>query len=293
MNKKKLIIVCLAVALILIAAIAIASTHDKAPAVGDAVTETVEGTNSVTSSDMTITELEVQSSEVVTEEPDEDIASSDADVTELPEDEVGETTADSVSDSDNDDPDKPLVIGSGINLMKLSTVDGEFVEDGSDDAVKGVMAATFKNVLDKTLQYAKLQIKIGEEVYNFEISTIPAGESVIAFETSRKSAPSGILGDVTMTAVHIVYFEIEQPLMEDTLEITVENGIIKIENISNESITRDFSVFYKNKNEETFIGGITYRVRIVDTLEPGKTLTGYASHAVPDESIIMFVQYDS
>ena len=305
MNKKKLTIIIAAVALVLVAVLTIlifrnvtsgsgnesSAVSESAPLVsGPDMTDTaVGGTPAVTdpgSSEETDVPADETTSDSATDEP------ADETTGEVPDTDVV-TDNTSASDTDGGKEDEPLAVMNGLHLMKLSAADGKFPEDGSNADVKGVMAATFKNVAGSTLQYAKINITVGGEVYTFQITTIPSGESVIAFETSRKSAPTKISDDLTLTPVYTVFFENEPTKMEGDLKITVDDGVIRVENITGEPISRDFSVFYKNKHGDTYMGGITYRVRFTDTLEPGKTLTGYASHAVPDESIIMFVQYDS
>lgn len=53
----------------------------------------------------------------------------------------------------DDAPALSVDLGDGIVLTGITSVDGAFVEDGSDDKLEGVLAVTVKNTAERTLQY--------------------------------------------------------------------------------------------------------------------------------------------
>ena len=63
-----------------------------------------------------------------------------------------------------------------------------------------------------------------------------------------------------------------------------------MKNVSEKAITKEVSIYYKNKLNENYFGGITYRVRI-DGLEPGEEISGFSSHAQKNSSEVMFITY--
>lgn len=182
-----------------------------------------------------------------------------------------------------------VVLEEGLELSNVSAASGAYPEDGSGAAVEKVVCATFKNTKNVTLQYAKLKVSIGDRTFDFEFSTIPAGESVLVFEKNKATADK-LSGDVAVSPEYIVFFNEEPTLLENDIEITVENGEIKVKNISGVDIDREISVFFKNKMEDKYLGGITYRVRI-PAVKAGETVGTYSSHASKDATEIMFCQY--
>lgn len=179
---------------------------------------------------------------------------------------------------------------SGITVTSVDTILGMFVEDGTDEVLDDIFTVTFKNTSDRALQYAKLILTVGEEDYVFEISTIPAGASVRAMEMNRKAlVPSK--GDVTLTQENIVWFDEEPSMCENLLEITPTNNGIVVKNISGVTISAPLYVYYKNYEDEMYVGGITYRAGTQEDLAPGQTVVLSAKHFELDASRLMFVTY--
>lgn len=183
-------------------------------------------------------------------------------------------------------------IGSGIQLTGLSVVSVDFPEDGSGKHLDSVLSATFVNHGEKTLQYAKVNVAIDGKTYTFDISTLPVGKTVRAFDLNKQSVPEQIedINSIAATAQHLAFFAEEPTVHSDKFQITANDSYITVKNISGEDITGEISVFFKNKSGNAYFGGITYRVR-VSGLKAGEELSGYSSHASQNNSEIMFVQY--
>lgn len=181
------------------------------------------------------------------------------------------------------------LITENLVLTSLTKSTGNFPEDGSDEFLENMLCATFENKAEETLQYAKINVTIDEQVYTFEISTIPPGEMVHAYEMNKSSAPE-TMNEVKAEAEYVVYFQEEPSLSKKKLEITVTDGTVTVKNISEKDIDKEISIFYKNVTGETYMGGITYRLRI-DGLKAGEEKSGYASHASESGTRIMFVTY--
>lgn len=179
---------------------------------------------------------------------------------------------------------------SGLAVESIDIIAGMYVEDGTNEVLNDILTVTFRNDADKSLQYAKLILTVGEEDYVFEISTVPAGASVRAMEMNRKLlVPSK--GDVTLTQENIVWFTEEPSMYENALKITpTPNGIV-VENISGETLGAPIYVYYKNYDDGVYVGGITYRAGTQNNLAPGETAVFSAQHFDPDTSRLMFVTY--
>lgn len=184
----------------------------------------------------------------------------------------------------------PIDLGFGLKLTALSEVTGNFPEDGSDEFVESMLSATFQNEGDQTIQYASVQVIIGEEEFAFEFTTLPAGESVRVFEADRKEL-AGSPNAVSAEIESIAYFQEEPSIYENELEITVADGLICVKNISGKDIDKEISVFYKTASDDMYIGGITYRLRIPAGLPAGEEFLGNAIHASETMSKVMFVTY--
>lgn len=179
---------------------------------------------------------------------------------------------------------------SGISVVSVDTIFGMYVEDGSDEVMDDILTVTFRNEAEVALQYAKLILSIGDEDYTFEISTVPAGESVRAMEMNRKLLVSG-KGDISLNQENIAWFNEELSLHDDIISITQKDSALILENISSEIISAPIYVMYKTDVDDVYIGGITYRTGTQENLEPGQSVALSAAHFDPETSKILLVTY--
>ena len=183
----------------------------------------------------------------------------------------------------------PIDLGEGLILTGLSGATGNFPEDGSGDFVVDMLSATFRNDGTKTLQYAKIYVTVDGTVYTFEITTLPVGKTLRAFDMNKTAAPKTVK-TVSAEAEHLAFFSEEPTLDADRLAITVKNGAVTVKNISNEDINTEISIYFKAVSGSTYMGGITYRVRI-GALKAGAEVSGYSSHASAKGTEVLFVTY--
>ena len=183
---------------------------------------------------------------------------------------------------------EPIDLGKGLTLTGLSAASGTFPEDGSDTPTDNMLCAVFTNSGTSTLQYAKVGVILNGVPYSFELTTIPPGKSVYAFDMDMQPAPESI-SSVSAAAEYLVPFQEEPTLDPQRLRITVADGSIAVKNISGEKIDKDVFVYYKRVVDGTYLGGITYRARI-GTLDIGQETVGFSSHAGKDAEM-MFVTY--
>ena len=74
----------------------------------------------------------------------------------------------------------------GIEIRTLAAgYDGAFLEDGTDDEVKNVLALLFKNTSDKDIQYAEYAFAVDGKPISFKVSDLPAGQQCVVLEASR------------------------------------------------------------------------------------------------------------
>lgn len=76
-------------------------------------------------------------------------------------------------------------IGDDLQLVSTGRYAGMFVEDGSDKTVSDVFCIRVKNTGSSDVQYAHITLARGDERYEFDISTLPAGQTLAGARAQR------------------------------------------------------------------------------------------------------------
>lgn len=181
----------------------------------------------------------------------------------------------------------PIHLGASVYLTEILSVSGHYPENGKDEQTENVLAIRVRNDADRTIEYLTVGLDCGAETYQFAISTLPPGETVLAYDKAQKAAPTSA-DEVQAEVGYLVFFAQEPSLLTDKLRITPQNGNIQVTNITDKDIASEFFVYYKNMVNDEFLGGITYRVRIADGLKAGETYNGYAANSSTARTRIMF-----
>ena len=148
----------------------------------------------------------------------------------------------------------------GITIKTLAAgYDGAFLEDGSDDPVKNVLALQFVNTSDKDIQYAEYVFAVDNKPVSFKVSDLPAGQSCVVLEASRHQRDTKEVLELVSRVVVPV----------DLLHSEGDNQVLIVKNAEDNTLTlmnatdRELPlvrVFYKYfyEDQNTFVGGITY-----------------------------------
>lgn len=179
-------------------------------------------------------------------------------------------------------------LGNGLFITDIGGYTGVYMEDGSDELVSGVLMLVVNNTGDSAVQYAEIELSVGDQVGLFTLSTLPGGESVVLLEKNR------LIFDDTAdysTAVmkNVVMFTEPLSLMEDKLKLQVLDGAINVTNTSEKNISGDIVIYYKNSAADLYYGGITYRARIEGGLAAGEIRQVMGNHLSQTGTTIMFV----
>lgn len=185
----------------------------------------------------------------------------------------------------------PYEIEAGIALTSLSSADGKFVENGEDEDVKGVLCASFYNSTAKTVEYFTAEVNIDGDEFFFAVSTLPPDAEVNVLEKNKKSAPESA-DQLIVECEYLIFFENEPTIHSESLDFAITDGTIVVTNKTENPITSDIVIYYKNMHNGIYTGGITYRLRIAGGLDAGEVFNGYAPHASADATRIMFVDYE-
>lgn len=196
-----------------------------------------------------------------------------------------EETADSMSEQNEE-----ISIGEDLMISEIDSYSGPYMEDGSDEEVKDILMITVRNDGTKPLQYAEAQLVFGDVTAEFAFSTLRPGESMVVLEKNRLAYPGQT--EVTRTQIaNVVFFEKALSFCEDKFKISAMNGAFNVENISGNDLSGNIIIYYKNKQENIYHGGITYRVVIEGGIEKDGIRQTVANHFVLNESEVIFVDY--
>ena len=183
---------------------------------------------------------------------------------------------------------KNLDVGSGLEILSAGSYAGVYVEDGSDEPVSDVFCIFVKNNGDSDVEYAHIALSRGSESYEFDISTLPAGETVQALELSRQSEPENT---AQLTGAVTLFAPFEEPISmhDDMFEITTNGNAVTVKNLTDTDFSQVY-LCYKNANGDALVGGISYRCTI-GALAAGESKSGATSHLSEGASRLMFVGY--
>ncbi len=162
--------------------------------------------------------------------------------------------------------------------------DGAFLEDGSDDEVKNVLALLFKNNSGKDIQYAEYAFSVDGKPISFKVSDLPAGQQCVVLEASRhQRSTSEVLELISRVVAPVDML----PGSDKVLPVINDDNTITIMNLTQENLPV-VRVFYKYfyEDENTFVGGITYTASAKD-VPAGGSVTIAPSHFEANASLIM------
>lgn len=183
--------------------------------------------------------------------------------------------------------DVTIPLEQGLKIGDVGSYTGLFFEDGTDEPVSGIMMILVTNNSDRTLQYAQITLTNDKgDTAQFDLSTVPPGESVVVLEKNRLPFSQGFGNAKTD---NVVFFPEEPSLHTDKLQFQAYQGALNITNISGEDITGDIQIFYKNRAADVYYGGITYMVRIKGGLKADQLQQLMPSHFSAGNSEILFV----
>lgn len=186
-----------------------------------------------------------------------------------------------------DDEDEYFTFAEGISISSIYKYAGMFMEDGTNEVVQDVMMLIVRNDTAQDLQLARFEVDYSDYTAQFEVTNLPAGQSVVALEQNRRAYSDDSYQDVKIKDV--VFFAEPMSLCENQVKLTGGEGYIDVENISEDTLGLVY-IYYKNSAKDILYGGITYRVKLDTGLEPGEITRVTTGHYSPENSTILLVQ---
>ena len=201
-----------------------------------------------------------------------------------------ETTApaDAETPSVEAKPQDVFDLGSDVKITGFISYTGAFMEDRTDEVVTDVLAIKVTNSGEEYIQTMDITLSAGDTQAQFSLSTLFPGETVVVLEKNRMAYSTAPEFEKAETSA-VALFDGHPGMCEDKLDIQCLNGVINVTNISNEDISGDILIYYKNYVSGVYYGGITYRIRIEGGLKAGGIHQGTAAHFNPDNSTVVFV----
>ena len=181
--------------------------------------------------------------------------------------------------------------GYDMTIEKIAPYNGMFVEDGSNANSQNVAMLLVKNNGDFPVEYAQIRVVWGQEELLFDISALPAGEQLVVQEKTGKT----ISESKATSASALVVQRANMEMSENKVQVT-DNGdnTLTVKNLTNETIPT-VRIFYKYymEDENLFVGGIAFTVRI-SRLGAGASVTIQPAHYTSQTSrVVMVLTYDS
>lgn len=255
----------------------IGTSEPTAPSVNDETDQTES------SSHLDSTEDTVPSETDSTAQSNENTASTENDPAD-----VTEPSAESPTEEIVDNNHGSYRFVEGITISKISKYAGMYMEDGSNAMVTDIMMMIVTNETSSDLQLARFEIVYSDFAAEFEVTNLPAGQSVVALE---KNAKTYVDESYQLAKIKdVVFFSEPMSLCSERIKVTGNDGYIQVENISQETFGVVY-VYYKNcAPDGLFYGGITYRAKIEPGLKPGDKTQVLTSHYVADFCSVLLVQ---
>ena len=180
-----------------------------------------------------------------------------------------------------------LGMGEDLYVIAVGRYAGAYVEDGSDEDVENVLAVVLENRGDSDVQLARFSLEAEEKAYSFEAVTVPAGSKTLVME--KTAAPWEKMESMNAELQTCAYFQTEMSLYPEQFEITTSEQEIAIKNIG-DTVPSGVHVYYKNRINDMYLGGITYRVGTTEGLDSGENINFMSNHYTQDSEIV-FVTY--
>jgi hypothetical protein len=186
------------------------------------------------------------------------------------------------------EPEEGVIsLAGNLTISYLGKYAGIFMEDGTDEVVSNVMMLIVRNDGTEDLQLARINLYYADYTAQFEVTNLPAGESVVLLEKNRHAFENADY--IRAEAVNVVHFAEPMPMMKETFEITGGDGYLDVKNISNADISGDIFVYYKNSASDLLYGGITYRARLSGGIKAGETMRIMTGHYHEGASRLLMV----
>ena len=182
------------------------------------------------------------------------------------------------------------VPGHDLKLEKIAPYTGMFVEDGTHAQVTDVAMILMQNTGTGAVEYAEITVKWAAETLVFQVTALPAGERMVVQEKNGKKIPEGDPLEAVALVSHRAKMAIAPEL---TVQDNGDNSLT-VTNLTDETIPT-VRVFYKYymEEEDLYVGGIAFSVRITNLPAHGSMVVQPAHFISASSRVVMASIYES
>lgn len=177
-----------------------------------------------------------------------------------------------------------LMLETGLYLTAVQAYTGVDPENGDGTYVENVAAATLVNLSPLAYRYLEFTVTANGASYTFFVTTLPVGGKLTVIE--KTAAPFAGAENMQAEVTSVEPFPNQPSLYPESLRIAYGEETVYAENISEEPLA-DVCVYYKTVDENGYLGGITYRVRLGD-IDQGETAQSAAPGLRKNAAKIVF-----
>ena len=157
--------------------------------------------------------------------------------------------------------------------------------DAQNEECEDVASLQLKNNSDQYLESAEISVELTDvTAFSFEAEDVPAGKSVMAFDTAN-AAYDGKTGVAFIDAA--TTYSSDAGLKETEVKITSDDNGIQLENISGEAL-ENLKVKYHCILDDMYFGGISGEAEIAG-LAAGETTTVDTSESILGDAEVVSV----
>lgn len=159
--------------------------------------------------------------------------------------------------------------------------------DAENAECEDVAAIQMKNNSEQYLESAEVSVELSDgTAYSFVVQDIPAGKSVIAFESGNTSydGKTGVAFIEAKTA-----YSSEAGVKEDEIKVTSDDNGVQISNISGDAIGT-MKVKYHCVMDDMYLGGISSETE-VDGLAAGESTAVDTSESILGDADVVSITY--
>lgn len=175
-----------------------------------------------------------------------------------------------------------------LEVNSLFQFSGQNPDCGEEDG-ENIASLEVVNKSGQHLANAKITVTLesGAEL-RFEITDLPAGQSVMVFEKNNTSYETS---DKCITVEDTAEFEETTALMEDRLAVDVQETSVTLTNTSDEDLT-NLLLHCHCFVDDTYFGGLTYSYS-VESIPAGQSITVQADECYLGTAAVVRINQDN
>ena len=177
-----------------------------------------------------------------------------------------------------------------LSVARVGVYTGNFVEDGSDEPVSEVLALIVTNTSENFVELAEIALPAEEGAALFRLTSLPAGQSVLVMEQSRKCYDSAEQYGAPVLQICSIP-EKEFSLYPEVFSIRAADGVVNLINQTDTNYPGAIAIYYKNVENGIYLGGITYSKMLENGVPANGTAQFLSEHYTVAGSELMFIRY--